>query len=268
MSAWISVGDLESGFAPGSYALPQASELNNKELLLNFGPETSIKYSFGDEYINWDGPTGGKALYRATSLRPKIFFVDFISKEPAESTTLVLDLEKMSFTAVVGTLPSQEEINESIYHRALSGKDLTAVKAEFFHGTVDRPYVQDSQLHSRTTELIGSRNRYRYSDSEMYEHIYLNSNFYTWQCLSGAEKGLCDTDKCHYFKISDELYLFVWQEKIVPTLGVVTIDLRQHRSDGKICGYENNSLDKLSNFRMASYCKVLNVTNYDEVLKS
>ena len=65
---------------------------------------------------------------------------------------------------------------------------------------------------------------YTYSPTERYEHIYLNEDFYTWQCLMGSEKGLADTDRCHYLKLGEQLYLFVWREKIVPTLGAVVAD--------------------------------------------
>ena len=72
-----------------------------------------------------------------------------------------------------------------------------------------------------TDALVGKRVQYVYSQTEAYEHIYLNENLYTWQCLRGSEAGLADTDRCHYRRIADELYLFVWREKVVPTLGVV-----------------------------------------------
>jgi hypothetical protein len=81
--------------------------------------------------------------------------------------------------------------------------------------------------------------------------------------LKGVEAGLCDTDRCHYYKIADQLYLFVWREKIVPTLGLVMIDMLNHRSDGKIFGYAGGGFDELSNFPVASYCSLINKTEHD-----
>ena len=78
---------------------------------------------------------------------------------------------------------------------------------------------------------------YTYSPTERYEHIYLNEEFYTWHCLLGSEKGLADTDRCHYLKLGDDLYLFVWREKIVPTLGAVVVDFQAMRTMGKIFGH-------------------------------
>ncbi len=92
------------------------------------------------------------------------------------------------------------------------------------------------------------RNQYTYSPTERYEHIYLNDNFYAWQCLDGVEKGLADVDRCHYVQVAEDLYLFVWREKIIPTLGVILIDLQQMRTDGKIMGYQGSDFGALSNF--------------------
>ncbi len=50
-------------------------------------------------------------------------------------------------------------------------------------------------------------------------------------------------------QVADDLTLFVWREKIIPTLGVILIDLQQMRTDGKILGYQGSDFAALSNFR-------------------
>lgn len=73
-----------------------------------------------------------------------------------------------------------------------------------------------------------------------FEHIYLNEKLYTWHCMAGIEKGLADTDRCHYYKIAGSgtgsdagLYLFIWREKIIPTLGMVLVDFSRMKTTGK-----------------------------------
>jgi len=263
---WITVGALADGFAPEAFLLPDAN-LAGKTLTLNFANGWSIRHRFDTEQLHWDaadGSSSGSAVYRATSIRPDIYFVDFLKSEEGQnwSVSLVLDIKAGIFTAILGQLPDAQALKSSLYARARASEPLTQVQAQFLHGSIDKPWQKSICSHTLTNELVGLRNRYRYSPTESYEHIYLNENFYTWHCLQGVEKGLADTDLCHYYKIEDQLYLFVWREKIVPTLGVVLIDLQQHRSDGKIYGYADDSLNKLSNFRMASHCEVLNRTNY------
>jgi len=268
-SEWITVGALADGFAPEAFLLPDA-DLAGQTLTLNFSNGWSIPHRFEKEQLHWnaaDGSSSGSAAYRATSIRPGIYFVDFLKTEDGQewSISLVLDTNTSAFTAVLGCLPNADAVKQNnLYTRARVGQQLTLVDAQFIHGSIDQPWQEGACPHAVTDELIGLRNRYRYSPTEAYEHVYLNQNFYTWQCLKGVEKGLAETDLCHYYKIADQLYLFVWREKLIPTLGVVMIDLAGHRSDGKICGYADDSFSKLSNFRMASHCDVLNRTDYGE----
>jgi hypothetical protein len=106
---------------------------------------------------------------------------------------------------------------------------------------------------------VGARAEYSYGPSECYEHIYLNEHFYTWHCLRGNEEGLADTDRCHYRKLGDRLYLFVWREKLVPTLGVVVLDYTDWVSRGKIFGYEGGDFARLTNFTVGAAIKLVNV---------
>jgi hypothetical protein len=94
--------------------------------------------------------------------------------------------------------------------------------------------------------------------------VYLNRDFYTWHCLSGAEwkegVGLTDTDRCYHRKIGESLYLFVWREKIIPTLGAVVIDLAEMRTSGKIYGYQGKGFEKVTNFPVGARARILNET--------
>lgn len=266
---WITVGELADSFAPEAFILPNLADLAGKRFTLNFANGWQIDHQFEAGHLTWaaaDGHSQGSAPYRATSIRPGIYLVDFVKNENGQdwSITLVLDIEDASFTAVIGRMPTAETTREGLYGRALAGKTLTGVEVEFVHGTLDRPWQEGACKHALTDELVGLRNLYRYSPTEVYEHIYLNQDSYTWNCLKGGEVGLCDTDRCHYYKIADQLYLFVWREKIVPTLGLVMIDMKQHRSDGKIFGYAGGGFEELSNFPVASYCSVLNRTEYPD----
>ena len=40
-----------------------------------------------------------------------------------------------------------------------------------------------------TRDLIGTRALYRYSETTVYEHIYLNTGWYSYQCLKGLRRG-------------------------------------------------------------------------------
>ncbi|OLF53726.1 molybdenum cofactor biosynthesis F family protein [Pseudomonas chlororaphis] len=264
---WITVGALAEGFAADNHILPALDVFSGRSLTLHFANGWRIEHRFGPRSLHWqdaDSPARGESIYRVTSIRSGIYLVDFLKSEDGQthSVSLILDLEQRIFTAVIGQMPSQAQTRVDLFSRALAGEELTSVKAQFFHGGIDAPPTANGARHAPTDELVGLRNQYTYSATEAYEHVYLNRNFYSWQCLKGVEQGLADTDRCHYYKLAEQLYLFVWREKIVPTLGLVLIDLRAGRSDGKIFGYQGSDFATPSNFPVGALARVLNLTTH------
>ena len=234
---------------------------------MNFEHGWTIRHDFASEsLLNWSRLQNGQTVeesherYSATRPRDGIYFVDFVkSAERATSVSLVLNLQDQTFLAIIGQLPVAEESLTPFIHRIAQDKELTAVTATFLPGTIDRPFDANAPLPNVTRELLGKRVAYTYSPLEKYEHVYLNDKYYAWRCISGSEKGLADTDACHYYKIADQLYLFVWREKIVPTLGIVMVNLEAMKTTGKIMGYENNDFGKVRNFGVGAYAQVLSV---------
>ncbi|WP_066285142.1 MoaF C-terminal domain-containing protein [Arthrobacter sp. B6] len=256
---FISVGALGEGFAANSNVLDVHEGLNGRSFTLTFADgETHDCRILGSTSLIWDGSTYEA---RVTSIREGIYFVDFLTGEKAkESLSVVLDDANGQVTLVGGSLPNEETASASAYDRARQGMELTGVDATILHGSLNG--VQGGMAHAPTKELIGLRNRYHYSPEEAYEHLYLNENFYTWHCIKGSESGLADTDRCHYIAISEQLYLFIWREKIVPTLGVILIDLKRMKTDGKIFGYSGFDFSTYTNFPVGAVADVLNMTTY------
>lgn len=264
--AWISVDALSHGF--GGNNLPDISDLAGKSFDLHFENGWVITHTFDSaDKLIWQIKEQTESFsesYNAVSPRPGIYFVDFEKQsEPGTTVSLVIDLPKGICTAAISVMPDAESINRPIINRALAGEKLTAVNVDFFRATIDRPFTDDDKdFHPVTDDLLGWRVEYSYTDEEVYEHIYLRQNAYTWNCLKGNEAGLCDTDYCSYRKISDDLYLFVWQEKIVPTTGAILIDFKAMQTCGKIVGYQGTEANKLCNFKVGAKAVKLNATEY------
>jgi phenolic acid decarboxylase len=265
---WIPVGALGDAFLPENNCLPPVQDLAGRKLRLFFDNGWVIEHEFtsGDR-LDWQMVEGesdsrqGQETYVATSPRKSIYFVDFIkSGERATSVTMVLDLKRCTFIALIGELPTADESMMPFLTRIAQGKELTSVKLNVLRGGIDARADGSLQLIQSTNDLLGKRVEYTYSPHERYEHIYLNERFYTWRCIDGSEKGLTDTDACHYFKIDENLYLFAWREKIVPTLGIVMVDLDAMKTTGKIVGYESNDFGKLRNFTVGARARVLSIT--------
>ena len=265
---FVQVGELVKGISEGT--LPAADELAGSSLTLYVEDGRVLRLAFAaGGGLSWKveaGPGAGEGgEERALITRPRdgVYVVDYVlSTRAATSMTIVLDLPCRAATLVVGTLPTAGEAAQGAFALATAGAELTLVRCEILAAAADRPFAVADHPHVRTDELVGKRVQYVYSTTERYEHIYLNENLYTWQCLDGSEKGLADTDRCHYRRIGDELYLFVWREKVIPTLGVVMVDWREKRSNGKLFGYEASDFGALSNTPIASLATLLNVTTY------
>lgn len=266
---WIQVGELADGFSEN--ILPDSSDLAGKSIKLSFENGMVINYKFNDiSSLTWkviegsEKEVGDDEIYRATCPRKGFYFVDFVKRsERATSVSLVLDFASGIATAIIGTLPTEKEAKMDMLSRIDAGLNLTAVNMQFSSSAIDKRFDWTTPRHEPTSDLVGKRVKYVYSGKDAYEHIYLNEKLYTWHCLAGAEKGLADTELCHYFKIAHDLYLFVWREKIVPTLGVVVIDMQKMKTTGKIFGYESNDFGKLTNFPVGAFAKLINVSKYD-----
>jgi hypothetical protein len=267
---WISVGALADSFAPASNILARSDELVGRRLTLCTADGGTARYEFVTrDTLNWtaSGPgaaESGSESYVATSPREGIYFVDFVKagSRPPCSVSIVADLNQGVATVVTGQLPAAEDAHASILRRAQQQQELTPVAAEFAAATIDRAYDAAAPHHRPTTDLVGLRLQHRYNPHEVYEHIYLNEKRYAWHCLSGIEQGLADVDRCHYYKIASNLYLFVWREKIVPTLGAILLDLDRMKTTGKIFGYADDALTAVSNFQVGAYSKLLNRTEH------
>jgi hypothetical protein len=184
--------------------------------------------------------------------------VSFIEPQRRASTSaLLLDLSNGMCTVVRGQLPTREEASKPFFQRIADGEELTGVSAELIAATIGAPCDAKAARHAPTSDLVGKRVEYTYSATERYEHIYLNERLYTWHCLAGSEQGLADTDRCHYLKLAPELYLFVWREKIVPTLGIVVVDLQQMKTTGRIMGYESFDVGAITSFPVGARVRIL-----------
>lgn len=262
-SAWISVGDLGTAFQSGAYRLRTVEPLVGRTLALHLENRGIVDFTFeANSQLTWSGIglgiEKGRAPYEATEIRRGIVFVDFVPpRERAIAVSLVLDLGKGICTALVGRLPTAEEARTPLSERLEHNSELTGVTSTFLAGAIDRSFTEETPRHALTRDMLGKLIEYSYSPSERYQHIYLNENLYSWHCLEGAEKGLADTDRCSYRKLSGRLYLFVWREKIVPTLGVVIVDLHQMKTTGKIFGYRDFRFDAVSNFAIGAWARIV-----------
>ncbi len=261
---WLPVSALEEGFNENK--LPSTAELAGREINLFFQNKAAIKYHFIDAgRLVWEAISGPERpvprdeSYEAIKIEPGIYFLDYVKqREPGKSVSASLNFNTRQALVFNSMVPSRREAGRSLIKRMGDGLDLSPMKVEILKAGIGVSPTAVAPVE-RSLDLIGKRVRYTYSRQHIYEHIYLNHRFYCWHCLGGPEKGTADTDSCDYYKIARDIYLFIWREKIVPTVGIVMINFKKMRSDGKIFGLDLPS-GRAINFTIGSRAQIISET--------
>ncbi len=226
---WKNYDDFAAGIATNR--LPGSDALAGRELCLNLPTGTWMLRPASNHEMRWtehgERSGSGSDWYEAVEVAPGTFFVDMtFSSRPAEALTLVLNLASRRVLAVLSRIRSAEEAGAE-----------PRVRQDFWPGTLgDDPAAASGEVPAETRDLIGLRTFQTYSPQHTYEHTYLSSQRYAWQCLVGVQRGHGDVDMASYWRIEDGLYLFTFREFLIPVASVFLFNFRDLRSTGKFLG--------------------------------
>ena len=263
---YITIGDMAEGFS--EYNLPQTQNLAGKDFTIYFGDENafSVKHTFiSDKVVRWEVLTGPEAgmvgydEYIGTNPKEGYYFVEFITgSNNAKFVSLVLDTKRDIATAVIGFFPKENEDKLSMYQRAAKKKPLTATRVEILNASIGKPMTKKTARHElRSQDLVGQRKVYQYSNKDAYEHIYLTDQLFTWNCISGNEKGLADTDFAQIIKFEKDFYMIVWVEKIMHIVSAITLNFDTMQSSGAMAAFEGWNYGEIIN--VSSGAKIKNL---------
>ncbi len=267
---WPQIGDIADGHS--GYRPDTSTDLVGKSLQLNFPDDNStfeFEFKSRDKLV-WHATNGkdnavNTENYEAFLFHESIYFVDFVlNNSPETSITLILDLTRNIFIKIKGTLPTLSVSRMDELTRLEKGLGLSVVQAEYRRGVIGTTAAEsDAAKIERTNDLSGKRFRFIYSDTHVYDHIYINDKYYMWYCHEGPDKALGDFDHCDYFKIAEDIYLICWRERLSPCIAVMLEDHKNMRSLGKLFGLDVNT-GEMQNFSAGSYMEFLNDTAYDK----
>jgi hypothetical protein len=246
---WAGLSEMAEGF--DEYRPPLSSALKGQRLELTCRvpglPDSAhtLVHEFGDDEVTWTsqspgGTKQGVAPYELFEMQPGLFFLHYqrVDEDHPVVVTMALDTVNGQATGTVGELGLEPNPH--------------LARAQWFQGQLVGSGADDSGAHQPTTELIGHRIRYAYSSDDVYDHVYLNENLFTWLCGGGAELGVGDTDRCTYWKLREQTYLFCWLEKNLGVEGMVLIDLGALRTVGIQFGLDQATGD-LVNITMGAF---------------
>jgi hypothetical protein len=248
---WAPLAEMADGF--DEYRPPLSTALAGRRLHLRCrvpgepGTDFTLVHEFAEDVLRWTAEDGsetreGTEPYELFEMQPGLFFLHYRRTGEAHPVvvTMAIDTDSGQVTGAVGELGLEP--------------DPHLARQRWFQGHVEGTDATDDGAHPRTGELIGHRIRYAYSSDDVYDHVYLNENLFTWLCLGGAEIGVGDTDSSTCWKLRERTYLFSWLEKNVGVEGMVLIDLAALRTVGIQFGLDQQSGD-LVNLTMGAYAR-------------
>lgn len=207
-------------FAAGidTYRLPN-TDLAGTELTLTLHDATTVRLQFEADVVVWEATGSITAApdtrdpYDAVAVRNDVIFVNLpLQSVERESLTLVYSTTTHRASVVLSVI-GDEEI-----------EGTPRVRQTFWSGVTDGGVASASEP-GPSRDLIGKRNLYRYSPVHLYEHVYISSQRYAWQCLEGVQRGHGDMDLSTVWKFDDGLYLLCFREFRIAVASVWLHDL-------------------------------------------
>ncbi|MGW4848455.1 molybdenum cofactor biosynthesis F family protein [Nocardia brasiliensis] len=224
---WKGMDDFAAGI--DGNRIPPTDRLTGQSWSLRRSDEVRAELRFRSaDQVQWTrGAESGTDWYQAIEVSPDVFFLDqTFADRPHVSEVTVVHLP----TARTVTIES------TIAERPAPG--VPQVSQRFLAGVVDPGdgRVPSGAVPGPTRDLVGWRALYRYSPHHLYEHLYLSSERYCWQCLVGEQRGHGDVDLATTWKLADDFYVFTFREFLIPVAATWLYDLAAMRSTGKFFG--------------------------------
>lgn len=202
-------------FAAGidTFRLP-ATSLDGTAVSLTLEDGTAFTLAFGADTVAWSGlGSSGTDPYDAVAVRDDVVFVNLP----------LVSREREAITVVYSTTSHRATVVRS--RIAAEAVDGTPQVGQEFWAAVTDGGPATGEVPGPSRDLIGKRNVYRYSPHHLYEHVYVSSQRYAWQCLEGVQRGHGDMDLSTVWKFADGLYLFCFREFRIAVASVWLHDL-------------------------------------------
>ncbi|MFI5894511.1 molybdenum cofactor biosynthesis F family protein [Actinoplanes sp. NPDC051513] len=221
---WKGMDDFARGIDGNRIAGTAALTGSSLSVDLDDGDRLDLGFVSADR-VRWaGGDRSGDDWYEAVEVRPGVFFVTLtFAGEPLRASVLVVDVNRGRSLAVESHIageptPGRPRVSQTFRPGTVAGTPALGAPA------------------APTRDLIGWRALYRYSPNHLYEHIYLSSERYAWQCLVGEQRGHGDVDLASTWSLGDGLYVFTFREFLIPVAATWLYDLTAMRTTGVFFG--------------------------------
>ena len=223
---WKNYDDFASGIATNR--LPATNAIAGKNFALTFedGRKLQLNFRTASALMWTEGTNKGDDRCEVINVAPDTYFVDItFSNLLTEAESIVLNVKTGRVLSI-----------RSIVREAGANPGEPRVAQIFRAGTIDGIDTAGSFTPCPTRDLIGLRAHYTYSPNHVYEHTYISTQRYAWQCLVGVQRGHGDVDLTTTYKFADDQYIFTFREFIIPVASTFFYNFADMRSTGKFLG--------------------------------
>lgn len=257
-AGWKNYDDFSQGI--DTNRLPRSEALTGSTLEITLDDGSELELAFQDaSTVSWSeaaGPRAGDSgsdWYEAVEVTPDVLFLDLtFAARPVEALTLIVNRSTRRVLSVLCFIVDED---------AAPGEPR--VQQRFRTGVLGDPAVSpEGEEPAPTRDLIGRRTLQRYSPDHLYEHTYLSSERYCWQCLEGVQRGHGDCDLATAYRFAENQYLFTFREFRIPVASVFFFDMEGLRSTGKFLGLTGDG--RVSNSPAGSHIIPLSQTVYPD----
>ena len=232
--------------------LPQTMALVNQTIKITLDSGASFELEFVDRNkVIWQsGNERGTDWCEVVEVAPQTYFIDMtFAHQPRQSQTFIVNTQTRPVLAI-----------RTIMREGDVGKEPRAVH-EFSPGVLGDPAIPPTgRKPAPTRDLIGLRGLYDFGPEHCFEHIYLNSERYAWQCIIGPLRGQADVDFSTVYKFDDNQYVFAFREFGLPVSTVFFYNWDQMRSTGKFFAVGEDGA--IPNTPAGAFIKKLSVAFY------
>lgn len=230
--------------------LPATEALGGSSHKIGFEDGRKLELSFSNGEVKWsDGKDSATDKADVIEVAPRTYFVEIVfAGRPKEAETLILNIETRRAL--------------SIYSIVRDAKDAVGepqVAQIFRPGVIDGGTASGPVPHE-SRDLIGLRAHFTYSPNHVYEHTYLSSQRYAWQCLVGVQRGHGDVDLTTTYKFDENLYVFTFREFKIAVASTFFYNFNDMRSTGKFLGITGDG--RIQNSPAGAFIRKASMTYY------
>ncbi|MEI9963837.1 MAG: MoaF C-terminal domain-containing protein [Caulobacteraceae bacterium] len=221
---WKTYDDFIYGAATNR--LPASDALSGQTLTVisQHAPKLELRFVAADR-VHWrSGAASGEDWCEVIEVAADTYFVDMtFGAWPREALTVIANTATRRSLSIRSIVREQEVENEPRVMQRFDPGVLEGMAAE---GLTPGP----------TRDLVGLRTLNVYSPNHTYEHIYLSSERYAWQCLVGVQRGHGDVDLATTYRFAEDQYVFTFREFKIAVASVFFLNFKDLRSTGEFLG--------------------------------